>query len=114
MVILPKAYLSSSCFIDNVIIQVDILLVVVGIDSCSSNVSKLLNIFLNSINCSIHIKSHLFYHILTLVKDHRCDFTISVEDIIEDCVNGILDGVSAEIVQYSDVLFLNSCDDFLS
>ena len=45
MVILPKAYLSSSCFIDNVIIQVDILLVVVGIDSCSSNVSKLLNIF---------------------------------------------------------------------
>ena len=49
-----------------------------------------------------------------LDKHLSCYFSISVEDILEDDINGILDGVSAEIAQGSYLICIDSCEHFLS
>ena len=67
-------------FIDNVIIQVDILLVGVGIEICGINIYQFLNDVENSIDWCLHIKSHMFDQILTLGNHLMCDFSISVDD----------------------------------
>ena len=109
-----KAYLVLSGFIDNVINQIDILLVGLKIKSYISNMYQLLNVIKNSIDWFIHIKSHFFDHILMLGKHTRCAFSISVEKILDDDVNGILDGDSVTITQVSDILHVNRCDNFLT
>ena len=47
---LPKAYLVLYSFIDNVISQVGILLVGVGVESCGSDISQFFKFVGNSIN----------------------------------------------------------------
>ena len=56
----------------------------------------------------------MFDHILTLDKHLRCDFYISVEDMLEDEVDCLIDGFSVSIEQGSDVLFIERCDKLLS
>ena len=46
-------------------------------------------------------------------KHLRCDFSVGIEEMLEDDVDGIIDGFSFAIVQISGVIFFNSCDDFL-
>ena len=41
-----------------------------------------------------------------------CDFPISVEEMLEDDVNGLLYGVIFVIAQDSGVIHANSCDYF--
>ena len=74
-----KAYIVLSSFIDNVISKGYVLMVGVGIKSCNSNISQVPNVIENTIDWCVHIRSHLFDHILTLGKHLRCDFSISVE-----------------------------------
>ena len=81
--------------------------------SCSINISQLINVVENSINLGVHIKSHLFDHILTLGKHIRCGFSIGIDDMLEDDADGILDGVIISITKISVVLCANSCDDFM-
>ena len=114
VIIFPKYYLVSSGFIDNVISQVDIIPFSVGIEICGSNICQFLNAVENSIVWCIHIKSNLFDHILTFGKHLRCNFDISVKEIPEDDVDGIIYGVGVVISQGSDVFRVNICDDFLS
>ena len=84
MIPLLKAYLVPSTFIGNVINQVDILLVGVGIEICGSDISQFRNVVENSICWCFHIKSHLFDHILMLGKHMRCNVEISVEEMLVD------------------------------
>ena len=114
MIPFMKAYLVSPSFIDNVIIQVDTILVVVWIEICGRDISQLLNVVENSINWCIHIKGHIFDHILTLGNHLRCDFSISVEEMLDNDADGILDGFSFSIVKISDVLRVNSCSGLLT
>ena len=86
----------------------------VGIDICGSDIYQLIIAVNNIIDWCVHIKSQLFDHILTLGKHPRFDFTIRVEDIIEDDISGLLDGVSVAITQGSDALRVGICDNFLS
>ena len=58
-------------------------------------------------------KGRLFHHILTLSNHLRCDFSISVKEMLEDDVNGLLKEISVVIAQGSDVLFVGRCDNFL-
>ena len=53
-------------------------------------------------------------HILMLDKHLRCDFSISIEKIPEDDADGLLDEVIFLIVQGSNVIFVDMCDDLLS
>ena len=46
-------------------------------------------------------------------KHLRCDFSVAIEEMLEDDVDGIIDGFSFAFVQISGVVFVNSCDDFL-
>ena len=110
----PKAYIVLSIFINNVISQVDTLMVCVGIKICVSNISRFLNFIENSIDWYVHIKIHLFGHIIMLVKHLRCDFSISFEEMLEDEVYSLLGVVSVAIVQSSDVLRIDRCGGLLS
>ena len=47
-------------------------------------------------------------------KNLRCDFAISVEEMLDDDVNVLLDGVIVAIEKVSAVLCISSCDNFLS
>ena len=109
----PKEFILSSSFIDNVISQVDILLISVGTEICCRDIYQYLNVYENSIDWCVHIKSNLFCHILTSGKHLRCDFSTSAEEMLNDDVNGIIDGVSVTILQGSDVLCDDSYDGFL-
>ena len=86
----------------------------VGIEICGSDISQFINVVENSTNWCVHIKILIYDHILTLGKHLRYDFYISVEEILEDDVDGLLDGVSVVIAQISDVLRVNRYDDLLS
>ena len=55
---------------------------------------------------------HIFDDILTSGKHMVCDFPISVEEMLEDDVNGLLYGVIFVIAQDSGVIHANSCDYF--
>ena len=88
-------------------------MVVVGIEIRSIDISQFLNIIENCIYWFVYIKSHLFDHIITLGKHLRCDFDISFKNMIEDDVDGLIEGVISVIVQGSYVPSVDSCDDFL-
>ena len=107
------AYLLLDCFVNNVLIQVDILLVGVSIEICGRDISQFLNAVENSIDWCVKIKSHLFDNIITLGKHLKCNFAIGIEEMLEDDVDGILDGVVIVIAQGSDLLCANSCEYFL-
>ena len=85
----------------------------VRIEICGSDIFQFLNVVENSINWCIDIKSRLFDHILTLGNHLRCYFAIGIEDILNDEINGLLDGVGIMIAQGSDALQFVRCDDFL-
>ena len=86
-----KDYLVSTCFVKNVVSQVDIMLIGVRIEICGRDISQLLNFIENNIDWCIDIKSHLFEKILTLGKHLKCNFSVGTKEILEDDVNGILD-----------------------
>ena len=109
---LPKAYLVSTCFLKNVVSQVYILLIGARTEICGNNISQLLYDVEKSINWCIDIISHLFNHILTLGKHLRCDSTVGIEEILDNGVYGLIDGVGIAIMKVSDVLRVNVCDDF--
>ena len=108
-----KAYLLLFIVIENFIIQVDILLVGVGVIICSRDISQFLKVVENSIYWFSHIKSHIFVHILMMGMHMRRDFSISVKEMLGDYVNDLLDGVSVAILQDSDVPCADICDGFL-
>ena len=85
-----------------------------GMEICGSNISEFLNIVENSIDWGVNIKSHLFDHILVLGKHLRCDFSMAIKEVLEDDVGDFLDEGSIFIVQSSNVLSFDSCDDLLS
>ena len=99
-------------FLNNVIRQVDIMLIVASIKSCGSDISQFLNVVEKIIYWCIDIKSHLFDHTPVLGKHMRCDYSIYVEEIHDYDDGGSLDGFSIVIPQGSDVLHIDRCDDF--
>ena len=56
----------------------------------------------------------MFDHILKLGNLLRCDFSVGIRDILNNDVDGILDGVGIEIAQGSDVSHVDICDIFAS
>ena len=61
----------------------------------------------------VQIKIHLFDHILRLGRHLRCDFSIGIEEMLEDDIDDLLDRVCIPIAQSSDVLHVDGYDDFL-
>ena len=108
-----EAYIVPSFFVNTILYQVYILLVGVSIEICIIYISQLLNFVENSIDWCVKIKSHLFDNIITLGKHLKCNFAIGIEEMLEDDVDGILDGVVIVIAQGSDLIRANSCDYFL-
>ena len=103
-----KADLVLTCFVNNVVTQVDIMLIVVSINNCGSYISQFLNVVENSIYWYVHIKIRLFDHILTLNKHLRCNFSIIIKDMLEDDSDGLIDEFGVAIAQGSDVLHADS------
>ena len=85
----------------------------VGVKSYGSNISQLLNVTENSIDWCVHIKSHMFDQILTLDNHMKCDFPISAKNLIDYTVDDLLGEFIFAIAQGTDVLRVNSCDNFL-
>ena len=90
----PEFYLVLSSFIDNVISQVDILLIRLGIKSCGRNISQLIK-FVEKLSIGASTSE-----VICLTTSSRLGsiwgviFPISVEEILEYAVGGILYVVS--------------------
>ena len=78
----PMAYLVLTCFVNNVVSQVDILLIGVRIEICSSDISQLPSVTKKKVSIGAYtFKIDPFDHILTLGKNLRCDFAVGIREI---------------------------------
>ena len=108
-----EAYLVFTCFVNNIVGQVDILLIIVRIERYGRDISQFLNVVENIIDWCINIKIHLFDHIRNMGNYLRCGFTIVILEMLEVDVDGILYGVGITIAQVRNVLCFDVHDYFL-